>query len=155
MPAAVVKSQEALQELATQCVRLAVIDEVAATSGERPLKQIADCSGYGWGGTVYQLSPDHLSLNVLGQYAGLPPQAQCHWHPRRGELYAQRQVSRARRKHLGRLPATCSTDHVHLVTDTLSPEVDSMTILWMADSESDGSRRKHLGGRSAVLADGL
>ena len=91
MPAAAIKSQKALQELATQCVHLAVIDEVAAISGERPLEQIADCSGYGWGGTVYQLSPDHLSLNVLGQYAGLLTQAQYHWHPRRGKLYAQRQ----------------------------------------------------------------
>ena len=47
MPAAAVKSQKALQELATQCVRLAVVDETAAISGERPLEHIADCSGFG------------------------------------------------------------------------------------------------------------
>ena len=66
MPAEAVSSQRAVQAMAARLVKLAVLDEIAAITRTRPLEQIADSSGYGWGGTVYQLSPDRRLLNVLG-----------------------------------------------------------------------------------------
>ncbi|HIL57533.1 MAG TPA: hypothetical protein EYG39_06465, partial [Rhodothermales bacterium] len=155
MPAAGVSSQRAIQAMASRLVKLAVLDEVAAITQTRPLEQIADASGYGWGGTVYQLSPDRSRLNVLGQYAGLLTQAQSHWHPRRSEAFAQRQVARARRSHLGRIPAFCWTDHAHLIRDSTAADADYTIVRWLADIESDGSRLRNLSGRSAALGDAL
>ena len=57
MPEQAYRSQRAIQKLAEQAVRLAVIDEVAAITRVRPLEQVADWAGYGSGGAVYQLSP--------------------------------------------------------------------------------------------------
>ena len=71
MPPEAVKAQRAIQRLAERAIRLSVFDEVAAIIRTRPLEQIADCSGYGWGGTCYQLDPECVRLNVIGMYNGL------------------------------------------------------------------------------------
>ena len=111
MPADKVAAQKAIQQLACEAIRLSVIDMVGAISGDRPLEQVADFCPYGWGGTIYQLAPDRRTLNVLGMYGGCLTLAQSNWHPRRGELYAQRQTRREARRDRGRLPALCWTDH--------------------------------------------
>ena len=125
MPPAAEKAKLALQSLALRAILLSVVDEVAAITRERPLEQIADGCRYGWGGTVYQLSPCRRFLNVIGMYSGLLTPAQAQAHPRRVEVLAQRETRRAARKHIGRLPADCWTDHAHLITDLKSPEADS------------------------------
>ena len=132
-------SQRAIQEAAVRCVRLARLDEIAALTGERPLEQVADASGYGWGGTAYQLAPGRLKLEVIGQWFGLFTPVQSAWHPRKQELYAHKEVSRQRRKRTGCIPARCWTDHAHAVRDAAAPEVDSTTIRWVTIIESDGS----------------
>jgi hypothetical protein len=80
---------------------------------------------------------------------------QSRWHARKGELFAQREGTRASRRHLGRIPGDNWTDHIHLVTVTVAPDADAAVIRWIADIVSDGSRLRNLGGRSAALADGL
>ena len=107
------------------------------------------------GGTVYQMSSDGSRLNVLGMYGGSLTLPQSNWHPRRGELYAQRETRREARKHLGRIPAQCWTDHSAAVKDsTGEAETDATIIRWVGDIECDGSRLRNLSGRSAVLGDG-
>ena len=125
MPAEAQGAKLALQSLALRAVILSVVDEIAAITRDRPLEQIADGCKYGWGGTVYQLSPCRRFLNVIGMYSGLLTVAQSRAHPRRIEVLAQRETRRASRKHVGRLPADCWTDHAHLITDLKSPEADS------------------------------
>ena len=88
-------------------------------------------------------------------YSGLLTVAQAQAHPRRIDVIAQRETRRACRKHIGRLPADCWTDHAHLITDLKSPEADASVIRWIADLESDGSRLRNLAGRAAHLGDGL
>ena len=111
MPLEAQKAKIALQKLAIRAVLLSVVDEVAAITRVRPLEQIADGCKYGWGGTVYQLSPCRRFLNVIGMYSGLLTVAQSQAHPRRIEVLAQRETRRACRKHTGRLQANCWTDH--------------------------------------------
>ena len=41
----------AIKKMSVQLIKLAVMDEAAAMDGSRPLEQIADSSGIGWGGT--------------------------------------------------------------------------------------------------------
>ena len=144
MPAEAVKAQRCVQRLAERAVKLCVLDEVGAVSGTRPLEQVADVCQYGWGGSAYQASADQRVLCVLGQYAGLLTPAQAHWHPRRGELYAQRDVARSRRKHLGRVPAICWSDHKHLMRDVVAPDADPMTIRWISDLEGPGDKLRNL-----------
>ena len=144
MPEAGQKAKLALQSLAIRAVLLSVVDEIAAVTRDRPLEQIADGCKYGWGGTVYQLSPCRRFLEVKSQA-----------HPRRIEVLAQREVRRACRKHVGNLPADCWTDHAHMVTDSRAPEADSAVVRWIADIMSDGSRIRNLAGRAAHLGDGL
>ena len=147
--------QKANQQLACRCIQLAAVYMVGLVSGDRPLEQVADFCPFGWGGTVYQSSPDGAKLNVLGMYGGSLTLPQSNWHPRRGELYAQRETRREARKHLGRLPAECWTDHSAAVKDsTGEAETDATIIRWVGDIESDGSRLRNLSGRSAVIGDG-
>ncbi|CAK0835569.1 unnamed protein product [Prorocentrum cordatum] len=150
-----VAAQRAIQQLACEAIRLAVIDMVGAISKDRPLEQVADFCPYGWGGSVYQLAADRRTLNVLAMYGGCLSLAQSNWHPRRGELYAQRETRREARKDFGRLPALCWTDHAAAVKDaTGEAETDSTVIRWVGEIESDGSRLMNLSGRSAALGDG-
>ena len=60
------RAKQAIQKLAFQCLELAALDMIGLVSGDRPLEQVADFCPYGWGGTVYQMSPDGAKLNVLG-----------------------------------------------------------------------------------------
>ena len=48
-----VAAQRAVQQLACEAIRLAVIDMVGAISGERPLEQVADFCPCEWGGSFY------------------------------------------------------------------------------------------------------
>ena len=111
------KANAAVQRLACRSIRLAAVDMVGSATGDRPLEQVADFCPYEWGGTVYQMSPGGSQLNVLGMYGGALSLPQSNWHPRRGELHAQREVCIECRKHLGRLPAICWTDHSASVKD--------------------------------------
>ena len=70
MPDEALKAQKVIQKLAERVVRLCVLDEVAAITQVRPLEQIADWSGYGWGGACFQLSPDRKVLCVIGMFSG-------------------------------------------------------------------------------------
>ena len=65
-----VKAKRAIQELACRAIRLQGVDMIGVATGDRPLEQVADFCPFGWGGTVYQLSPDFKTLNVLGMYGG-------------------------------------------------------------------------------------
>ncbi len=155
MPDAAQKAKLALQSLAIRAVLLATVVEIAAITRDRPLEQVADGCRYGWGGTVYQVSPCRRFINVVGSYSGLLTAAQSQAHPRRIEVLAQRETRRASRKHIGRLPADWWSGHAHLITDLKAPEADSSVIRWIADIESDGSRIRNLAGRAAHLGDGL
>ena len=69
--------------MAKHSIELAVLDEAAAISGERPLEQIADCCGFALGGTALQMKPDLSGFNVLVTHSeGLLP-AQQAWSPLR------------------------------------------------------------------------
>ena len=154
MDAEQMKAKRALQKLACKAIGLYSLDITAAISGERPCYQVADWSGSGWGGSICQLDAGGRALRVIGQYSGLSTLSQLFWHPRRGELYAQRQVRRAARKHIGRLPTPCYTDHAALIADVKTPDADYTTIRWIGDIESDGSRLYNISGRSCLLGDG-
>ena len=91
---------------------------IGVLSGDRPLEQVADFCPFGWGGTVYQMSPDGAKLNVLGIHGGSHTLSQSNWHPRRGELYAPCETRRETHKDLGRIPAVCWTDHSASVKDS-------------------------------------
>ena len=101
------RAKRAIQGLASRYVRLAAIDMVGIVSGDRPLEQVIDFCPYGWGGMVNEMSPDGARLNVLGMYGGCLTLSQSNWHPRRGELYAQRETRIEAPKYLGRIPAQC------------------------------------------------
>ena len=92
----------------------------------------------------------------MGVFAGTCSLSQSNWHPRRGELYAQRQVRIEARKELGRIPAICWTDHAASVKDASGESVapDATVVRWIGEIESDGSRLMNLAGRSAALGDG-
>ena len=75
-------------------------------------------------------------------YSGLLTPAQAQAHPRQVEVLAQRETRRASRKHIGRLPTDCWTDHAHMVTDLKSPEADASVVRWIADIESDGNIKR-------------
>jgi len=143
-----------IKHLVATHVRLDAIDELAALSGERELQQVADCCKYGWGGSVYQAaSGDHRRLNMLGHFSGLLTEAQTLWQVLSQELYAQLQVTRRRRRILGRIPAVCWTDHANVVRTAHKAEAEEKHVRWVAEIESDGSRLKNISGRSAVLGD--
>eukprot|EP00974_Lingulodinium_polyedra_P111876 10823182-Lingulodinium_polyedra.AAC.1 len=88
-------------------------------------------------------------------YGGSLTLAQSNWHPRRGELYAQRETRRECRRDFGRLPALCWTDHAAAVKDASGEaETDATIIRWVGEIEGDGSRLYNLSGRSCALGDG-
>ena len=51
--------------MAKHHISLAVMDEEAAINGSRPLEQIADCSGYAWGGAIVQMTGDLTGVKML------------------------------------------------------------------------------------------
>ena len=92
---------KALKALVVRTINLNALDELAALDGSRPLEQIADWNPVGWGGAAFQMSPDGSRLLVLGQWSGACTPAQQAYPSTTGELFAQREVSRERRKALG------------------------------------------------------
>ena len=109
------KAVRAIKLMVSNMIELAVLDEAAAISGERPLEQIADSSGIAWGGTCLQMTKDLTKVNVLMVASkGLAP-AQQAWPPLTLEGYAQLEMKRAQRTFLGSMPSVCWTDqHVPL-----------------------------------------
>ena len=47
-----------IKAMAQQAIEAGCLDEAAAIDGSRPLEQVADASGIGWGGTVLQMNED-------------------------------------------------------------------------------------------------
>ena len=95
------KAVQAIKLMACRMIKLAVLDEAAALSGERPLEQVADCSGIAWGGTCLHRCADLTKFNVLLTAGkGLPPPQQS-WHPLTLEGYAQLETKRAQTKGAG------------------------------------------------------
>ena len=59
------KAVKCIKHMAKFHIETAVMDEAAAIDGSRPLEQVADASGYAWGGSVFQMSADLERFNVL------------------------------------------------------------------------------------------
>ncbi len=92
-----------IKKIAGPLIRLSVLDEAAAMDGSRPLEQIADCNGIGWGGTRLQMTRDLMGFNVLLTASkGLTPSQQA-WPPLTLKGYAQLETKRAQRKYLGHM----------------------------------------------------
>ena len=95
------KAVMALKLLAIHHINLEVLDEAAAVDGSRPLEQIADSSGIGWGGSGIQMRPDLSGFKVLftaGKRLTPPQQA---WPPLTLEGFAQFETKRVQRSVLG------------------------------------------------------
>ena len=145
----------AIKQMAGQLIKQAVMDEAAAMDGSRPLEQIADCSGIGWGGTCLQMTRDLMGFNVLLTASkGLTPSQQA-WPPLTLEGYAQLETKRAQRKHLGMMRSLCWTDHANLTRQLVLEDVDVKHLRWVSFIVSDGSQIRSLSGRSARLGDGF
>ena len=67
----------------------AVLDEVGALDGTRPLETTADACSYGWGTTCLQMSTDLTRFNVLMMVGGSLDASQQAWPPLTLEAYAQ------------------------------------------------------------------
>ena len=52
------KAARAIKAMAKHHIEQAVMDEAAAVDGSRPLEQIADSSGFAWGGSCVQTTAD-------------------------------------------------------------------------------------------------
>ena len=92
------KAVQAIKLMACEMIKLSVLDEAAALSGERPLEQVADSSGIAWGGTCLQMCADLTKFNVLLTAGkGLTPPQQS-WHPLTLEGCAQLETKRAQKK---------------------------------------------------------
>ena len=145
----------AIKNMSVQLIKLAVMDEAAAMDGSRPLEQIADSSGIGWGGTCIQMTRDLMGFNVLMTASkGLTPSQQA-WPPLTLEGFAQLETKRAQRKHLGMMRSLCWTDHANLTRQLVLEDVDVKHLRWVSFIVSDGSQIRSLSGRSAKLGDGF
>jgi hypothetical protein len=149
----------AIKTMAAAAMRLSAIDELAALDGTRPQEQVADWSVIGWGGGIYQMSADRLTLHMLGQWSGACSASQSNYHSATGELFAQRRVRQEARRAVGRIPAYCwcdnSTGVGQATRDSASVDQDARSNRWIADIESDGSSLRSLSGRAMVIGDGL
>ena len=140
--------------MACRMIKLAVLDEAAALSGERPLEQVADSSGIAWGGTCLQMCADLTKFNVLLTAGkGLTPPQQS-WHPLTLEGYAQLETKRAQKRVLGSLRSICWTDHANWTKQTVLVDIDVKHLRWVSWILADGSQIRSLSGRSAQLGDG-
>ena len=54
-----------IKAMAQQAIEAGCLDEAAAIDNSRPLEQVADASGIGWGGTVLQMNEDMTTFKVL------------------------------------------------------------------------------------------
>ena len=149
------KAVRAIKIMATQMIRLAVLDEAAAIDGTRPLEQIADSSGIAWGGTCLQMTRDLSGFNVLMTASkGLTP-AQQSWPPLTLEGYAQLETKRAQKKNLGSMKSLCWTDHANWTRQLVLEDIDVKHLRWVSWIVADGSQIRSLSGRSAKLGDGF
>ena len=145
----------AIKLTARRTIELSVLDEVAAVTGERPLEQVADSSGYAVGGVAVQLREDLRGFEVLATHSTgltLPQQA---WAPLSLETYAQLEVRRAVKGMIGPLRCVMWTDHSNLTRLQTSEEIQPKHLRWLSELLADGSVLRSLSGRSAKLADGL
>ena len=149
------KAVKAIKLMCQQRINLEVLDEAAAIDGSRPLEQVADCSGIGWGGTGLQMRADLSSFKVLFTAGkGLTP-AQQAWPPLTLEGYAQLMTKRAQRAALGSMRSICWTDHANLTKQQVSEDIDVKHLRWISEIISDGSQIRSLSGRAAKLGDGF
>ena len=149
------KAVRAIKVMCRDRMQLEVLDEAAAIDGSRPLEQIADCSGYGYGGTGLQMRADLSGFKVLYTAGiGLTP-AQQAWPPLTLEAYAQLETKRAQRACLGPMRSICWTDHANLTKQQSSEHIDVKHLRWVAEITSDGSCIRSLSGRAAKLGDGI
>ena len=145
----------AIKLMARRTIELSVLDEVAAVTGERPLEQVADSSGYAVGGVAVQLREDLRGFEVLATHSkGLTPPQQA-WAPLSLETYAQLEVRRAVKGMIGPLRCIMWTDHSNLTRLQTSEEIQPKHLRWLSELLADGSVLRSLSGRSAKLADGL
>ena len=99
------KAVEVLEAAQIQYVLIAVVDGVAALSGDKPLEQVADSSWCAWDRTLLQMREDLSSFNVCGHASGSLLTSQQAWPTRTQEFHARLQAGRAFRKHTGPIPA--------------------------------------------------
>ena len=146
----------AIKKMLSEAIGIAVFDEAAAISGECPLEQVADASGYAVGGTVLQMTRDLQKMKVLLTHSKSLTAPQQSWPPLIQEAFAQLEVKRMTRKTLGSVKTLCWTDHANL-TKAQHVEVgaDVKLVRWIAEIISDGSEIRSLSGRSAKLGDGF
>ena len=145
----------AIKLMARRTIELSVLDEVAAVTGERPLEQVADSSGYAVGGVAVQLREDLRGFEVLATHSkGLTPPQQA-WAPLSLETYAQLEVRRAVKGMIGPLRCIMWTDHSNLTRLQTSEEIQPKHLRWLSELLADGPVLRSLSGRSAKLADGL
>eukprot|EP00435_Cladocopium_sp_Y103_P052926 s165_g16.t2 len=148
------KATRAIKLMTQRAIELAVLDEAGAISGERPLEQIADSSGYAIGGSALQMQADMGSFKVLAVHSkGLTP-AQQAWAPLSLEGYAQLEVRRAVKKLLGPIRSICWTDHANWTRQQTAEQVEPKHLRWLSEILADGSELRSLAGRSAKLGDG-
>ena len=148
------KAVRAIKLMTQRAIELAVLDEAGAITGERPLEQIADSSGYAVGGSALQMQADLGSFKVLAVHSkGLTP-AQQAWAPLSREGYAQLEVRRAVKKQLGPIKSICWTDHANWTRQQTLEQVEPKHLRWLSEILADGSELRSLAGRSARLGDG-
>jgi hypothetical protein len=148
------KAVRAIKLMTQRAIELAVLDEAGAITGERPLEQIADSSGYAVGGSALQMQADLGSFKVLAVHSkGLTP-AQQAWAPLSLEGYAQLEVRRAVKKQLGPIKSICWTDHANWTRQQTLEQVEPKHLRWLSEILADGSELRSLAGRSARLGDG-
>ena len=136
-------------------IHLEILDEAAAVDGSRPLEQVADCSGIGWGGTGLQMRADLSSFKTLFSAGkGLTP-AQQAWPPLTLEGYAQLMTKRIQQTSLGYMKSICWTDHANLTKQQVAEDIDVKHLRWISEIISDGNQIRSVSGRAAKLGDGF
>ena len=150
------KAVRAIKKMLESAICLSVFDEASAITGECPLEQVADASGYAVGGTVLQMSRDLTQMKVLMTHSKSLTPAQQSWAPLVQEAFAQLEVKRAARKTFGTIRSICWTDHSNLTrAQHIDIGGDVKLVRWIAEILADGSEIRSLSGRSAKLGDGF
>jgi hypothetical protein len=153
---AVAKAVTQLKTTICAEVLLSVLDDIAAVDGSLPAESIADSSGYAWGGTLVQMTPDLVGFRVIAHASGTLNPSQQAWPTRTQELYAQLNAKRAWRKIIGPLPTVGWGDHHNVARLLTEADIDVKHLRWLAEIQGDGSDLRSMSGRSAFLklADG-
>ena len=150
------KAVRSIKRMLAETISLSILDEAAAISGQCPLEQIADASGYAVGGTVLQMTRDMERMKVLLTHSKALTPPQQSWPPLIQEAFAQLEVKRMTRKTLGSIRTICWTDHANLTkAQHIDVGADVKLVRWVAEILSDGSEIRSLSGRSAKLGDGF